>query len=63
MKVLFSLCGDTITTLEQNMLLHKATNGADFEDTYAARINTTFVVRLPSVFAHMSSSGDSSKVT
>lgn len=63
MKVLFSLCSDTITTLEQNMLLYKATKGADFEDTYAARVNTAFVVPLPLVFAHRSLLGDSSKVT
>ena len=33
MKILFALCGDSVTSLTENMLLHKATKGADFEDT------------------------------
>lgn len=63
MKVLFSLCGDSINSLQENMLPHKATKGADFKDTYAAHVNTAFIVSIPSVFAHKSSFGDSSKVT
>ncbi|KAL3787016.1 hypothetical protein HJC23_010633 [Cyclotella cryptica] len=48
--------------LERNMLLHKASKGADFEDTFTARVNTAHVVGFPSVFGHKSTSGDSTKM-
>lgn len=62
MKVIFSLCGDVVTNLSENMLLHKATKGADFEDTYSARVNTAYVVPFPSVFGRKSTTGDSVKM-
>lgn len=61
MKILLSLAGDSITSLSENMLLHKATRGADFEDTYSARVNTAYVVNLPSVFGHKATTGDAVK--
>jgi hypothetical protein len=62
LKMLLSLCGDDITSLETNMLLHKAAKGADFEDTYTARVNTAYVVEFPSVFGRKSTSGDTTKM-
>lgn len=62
MKILFALCGDSVTSLTDNMLLHKATKGADFEDTFSARVNTAFAVAMPSVFARKSTTGDSLKL-
>jgi hypothetical protein len=44
------------------MLLHKAAKGADFEDTFTARVNTSHVVEFPSVFGRKSTSGDTSKM-
>ena len=61
MKDFFSLCGDPVSNLSENMVLHKATKGADFEDTFTARVNTAHVVGLPPVFARKSTSGDSFK--
>lgn len=62
MKILLSLCGDDITSLETNMLLHKAAKGADFEDTFTARVNTAHVVIFPLVFGHTATTGDSTKM-
>ena len=61
MKDFFSLCGDPVSSLSENMVLHKATKGADFEDTFTARVNTAHVVTLPGVFARKSTSGDTFK--
>lgn len=61
MKDFFSLCGDPVSSLSENMVLHKATKGADFEDTFTARVNTAHVVGLPAVFARKSTSGDTFK--
>lgn len=62
MKTLFGLCGDAVTSLSENMLLHKATKSADFDDTYSARANTAAVVPFPPVFGRKSTSGDSNKM-
>lgn len=62
MKTLFGLCGDAVTSLNENMLLHKATKSADFEDTYSARVNTASVVAFPAVFGRRSTTGDSNKL-
>ena len=51
MKILFALCGDSVTSLTKNMLLHKATKGADFEVTFSACVNTGYAVVIWSVFA------------
>ena len=61
MKDFFSLCGDPVSSLSENMVLHKATKGAEFEDTFTARVNTAHVVWLPSVFARKSTTGDAFK--
>eukprot|EP00956_Cyclotella_meneghiniana_P024749 scaffold50118_cov41-Cyclotella_meneghiniana.AAC.3 len=61
MKILFSLCADDITSLSENLLLHKATKGANFEDTYIARVNTAAVVTFPAAFGRKTSNGDASK--
>ena len=61
MKDFFSLCGDPVSSLSENMVLHKATKGADFEDTFTARVNTSHAMSLPSVFARKSTSGDAFK--
>jgi hypothetical protein len=62
LKMLLSLCGDDVVSLEGNMLLHKAAKGADFEDTFTARVNTSHVVEFPAVFGRKSTSGDTSKM-
>lgn len=62
MKMLLSLCGDDVVSLEGNMLLHKAAKGADFEDTFTARVNTSHVVEFPAVFGRKSTSGDTTKM-
>ena len=62
MKDFFSLCGDPVSSLSENMVLHKATKGADFEDTFTARVNTAHVVNLPPVFARKSTTGDVFKI-
>eukprot|EP00956_Cyclotella_meneghiniana_P016725 scaffold26658_cov106-Cyclotella_meneghiniana.AAC.1 len=61
MKILLSLCADDITSLSENLLLHKATKGANFEDTFIARVNTAAVVSFPSALGRKTSNGDSSK--
>jgi hypothetical protein len=40
------------------MLLHKATKGADFEDTFSACVNMGYAVAIPSVFAQKSATGN-----
>eukprot|EP00956_Cyclotella_meneghiniana_P029272 scaffold70321_cov60-Cyclotella_meneghiniana.AAC.1 len=61
MKILFSLCADDITSLSENLLLHKATKGANFEDTYIARVNTAAVVSFPAALGRKTNNGDSFK--
>jgi hypothetical protein len=62
MKTLLSLCRDTIASLQDNMLLHKAAKSADFEDTFTAHVSTSHVVEFPSVFGHKLTSGDSTRM-
>eukprot|EP00956_Cyclotella_meneghiniana_P014270 scaffold21320_cov39-Cyclotella_meneghiniana.AAC.2 len=61
MKILFSLCADDITSLSENLLLHKATKGANFEDTFIARVNTAAVVSFPAALGRKTNNGDSFK--
>ena len=61
LKELFSLCGDSVSSLSENMVLHKATKSAEFENTYIARVNTAHVLNIPSAFARKSSTGDAIK--